>query len=314
MPSLDRVVTLIIDECVSSGQLARFKAYAEDQGIFFQEELKVSAQYSGMPDAQIIHHLLGSDTIFLTNDRPFHNKVLSKSLKSYFVDDDQVTHVAFTGIKVKPDTPLTQKTKVIKPNYHQVSPQIRKSLLPSCSKDLKRLSKKCRRIRNHFDGLDNLALVAVTVSLRGFNGGQLIGVKIRVSSTVGVKALDASESYVLEACEKERAGLVALNYSMITLLLLMLSSVKTEIFFDTDSIALPDMSDENAFGNEVEKNDDLALFTVLADAFKQLEFTPAHKGALIEKLRLKLFDLIRCDSNEIKSGNIADIIKAVCKD
>ena len=313
MPALDRVVTLIIDECVSSRQLVRFKAYAEDQGISFQEELKISAQYSGMPDAQIIHHLLGSDTIFLTNDRPFHNKVLSKSLKSYFVDDDHVTHKTLAGIKVKPDTPLTHKTKVIKPNYNQVSPQIRKSLLPSCSKDLKRLSKKCRRIRNHFDGLDNLALVAVTVSLRGFNGGQLIGVKIRVSSTVGIKALDASESYVLEACEKERAGLIALNYSLITVLLLMLSSVKTEIFFDTDSIALPDMSDENPNVNEVAQNDDLALFTVLTDAFKQLEFTPTPKGALIEKLRLKLFDLIRCDSNEIKPGNIADIIKAVCK-
>ena len=313
MADLDCAVTLIIDECVSSAQLARFKAYAEGQGISFQQELKISAKYAGMPDAQIVHHLLNSHTILVTNDRPFHNKVLSKSLKSYFVDDKHVTHKALAGITVKPDAQLTKKTKALKPNYQPANPKIRQSLLPSCSKDLKRLSKKCRRIRNHFDGLDNLALVAVTVSLRGFNGAQLIGVKIRVSSSAGIKALDASESYVLEACEKERAGLIALNYSLITVLLLMLSSVKTEVFFDTDSIALPDINDEKALVNESTNNDDLVLFTVLTDAFKQLEFTPTHKGVFIEKLRLRLFDLIRTDSNEIKPGNMADVIKAVCK-
>ncbi len=71
MPSLDRVITLIIDECVSGEQLTRFKSHAEDQGIFFQQELKISAQHSGMPDAQIMHHLLNNRTILLTNDRPF---------------------------------------------------------------------------------------------------------------------------------------------------------------------------------------------------------------------------------------------------
>lgn len=309
MSSIDPVVTLIVDECVSGSQLARFKAYAEEQGISYHKALNVSAQYSGMPDAQIIHHLLNQHTILLTNDRPFHNKVLSKDLKSYFADDQHVTHKALPGIKVKPDAPLTKKTKEIKSNYHQVSPSIRFALLPSSSKDLKRLSKKCRRIRNHFDGLDNLELIAVTVSLRAFNGAQLIGVKIRVSSSVGIAALDASESYVLEASEQEQAGLIALNYSLITVILLMLSSVKTVIFFDTDSITLPDVSDEN----EVSNNDCLGLFSQLSGAFKQLEFTPTHKGPYIERLRLRLFDLMASDSNEIKPGNIADIIKAVCK-
>ena len=313
MASSDRVVTLIIDECVSSSQLARFKNYAEGKGVVFQQEFKISAQHSGMPDAQIIHHLLGSDTILLTNDRPFHNKVLSKSLKSYFVDDEYVTHNALQGIKVKPDTPLTKKTKVLKSSYHQTSPEIRSVLLPTSSNDLKRLSKKCRRIRNHFDGLGNLALVAVTVSLRAFNGAQLLGVKIRVSSVVGIKALDASESYILEGCEKERAGLIALNYSLITVILLMLSSVKTEVFFDTDSITLPVINDKNEVVSERAKSDDLALFAVLIDAFKQLEFTPTHKGAFIEKLRLRLFDLMRTNSNEIKPGNMADILNTVCK-
>ncbi|HEY7772705.1 MAG TPA: hypothetical protein VIC26_05970 [Marinagarivorans sp.] len=304
MPSLDDDVTLIIDECVSGQQLTRFKCYAEEQGICFNKELMVSAQYSGMPDAQIIHHLLNKQTLLLTNDRPFHNKVLSKSLRSYFVDDDSITYNALAGIKVKADTPLTKKTKELKSNYRHVNPQIRYALLPSSNKDLKRLSKKCRRIRNHFDGLDNLERVAVTVSRRTFNGAQLIGVKIRVSSTVGLEALDASESYILEACEPKQAGLIALNYSLITVILLMLNGVKTEIFFDADAITLPDISDQS----EVAKNDYLALYSKLSDTFTQLAFTSVHKGARIEKLRLRLFDLIRSDSNEIKLGNIKDAI------
>jgi hypothetical protein len=309
MSSVKSMVTLVIDECVSGQQLKRFEAYAEDKGIIFNNALNVSAQYSGMPDAQIIHHLLDQHAILLTNDRPFHNKVLSKGLKSYFVDDERVTHKTLPGISVKPDTPLTQKTKVLKSNYRHTSPEIRALLLPSSAKDLKRLSKKCRRIRNHFDGLDNLASVAVTVSLQAFNGAQLIGVKIRVSSTVGIAALDASESYTLEPCAREQAGLVALNFSLITVVLLMLNSVKTVVYFDADAISLPDICDEN----EALKNDHLALYAQLTHAFSQLEFTPTNKGPYLQKLRLRLFDLIRTDSNEIKPGNMADIVKAVCK-
>lgn len=327
MPLLERAITLIIGECVTDERFTRFKLYAADQGIVFEQVLNVAAGHSGMSGAQIIHHLLDHHTILLTSNGALHNKVLSKSLKSYFVNDEHISdkflpHINTLSANNKPNSVPVKSAPVPNKNNNSVQPAIRDSLLPTSSKDLKRLSKKCRRIRNYFDGLNNIDSVAVTVSLRAFDGAQLIGVKIRILSAadvevvgietvnveaVNIEVLDASESYILEACEQDQAGLVALNYSLITVILLRLNSVKTVVFFDTDYIALPDKYDKN----KINKNDHLALYFVLINTFEKLEFNPAHKGAYIEQLRLRIFDLISSDSNEIKLGNMADIIKSV---
>lgn len=296
---------LIIDESVSNKQLSRFKAYAKNKRINLTNDLKIADTHSGMPDTQIIHHLLSRHTIFVTNDRPFHNKVLSKGLRCFYVNDEQVTGKTLPGIKIKPDIPQTKYTEEIKSNYHQTITPIRSLLLPSSDKELKRLSTKRRRIRNHFGGLGNLEQVAVTVSLRGGNTDLLIGVKIRVSSNVGIKALDASESYMIEKLDRKYAGIAAIDYALIVPILLMLNSIKTVVFFDKGVIDLPITQEAN-----VKHADEFYdLFFQLYESFEQIEFVPTHKGKLIDRLKIKLINLNKGKSNELKPGNLANIIK-----
>ena len=296
---------LIVDESISNKQLRRFEAYAVKKGINFTNYLKIADTHSGMPDTQIIHHLLSKHTILVTSDRPLHNKVLSKGLRSFYVNDEQLTGKSLAGIKVKPDIPQTQKTQEIKASYHQPQTPIRSLLLPVSDKELKRLSTKRRRIRNHFGGLDNLEQIAVTVSLREINSGILIGVKIRVSSNVGIKALDASESYVFENSDRKNAGIVALDYALMFPILLMLNRIKTLIFFDADIISLPDIQDADI----KHENEFHQLFFKLYESFEQIEFVPTHKGNLIDRLRVKLINLSKNKSNEIKPGNLAEILQ-----
>lgn len=296
---------LIIDECVSNKQLGRFEAYAKNKRIGFTGHLKISEAHSGMPDTQIIHHLLGRHTILVTNDRPFHNKVLSKGLISFYVDDERVTGELLPGIKVKPDIPQTKRTEEIKSNYRQPVTAISALLLPTSDKELKKLRTKRRRIRNHFGGLDNLDQVAVTVSLRDVSTGILIGIKIRVSSNVGIPALDASESYTIEKVDRNNASITALDYALVLVILLMLNSVKTEVFFDSNVISLPNVQDTDLkYANEF-----YALFFQLYESFEKIEFIPTHKGNLIDRLRLKLIKLSKGGSNEIKSESLAKIIQ-----
>jgi len=54
-----------------------------------------------------------------------------------------------------------------------------------------------------------------------------------ISSNCGVKALDASKSYISEKIKSENREIVALNYSLILAIQLMLNHIKTTIFFDT---------------------------------------------------------------------------------
>lgn len=298
---------LIIDECVSNNQLNRFEVYAKKNRINFNNRLKVADTHSGIPDTQIIHHLLSKCTVLVTNDRPFHNKVLSKGLKSFYVDDERVFEKLLPGIKVKPDIAQTKHTDKIKSNYHPPVTSVRSFLLPSLDKELKRLTTKRRRIRNHFGGLENLEQIALTVSLREVNTNILIGIKIRVSSNVGVKALDASESYMIEKGLKKYDGIIAINYALIAVILLMLNGVKTIVYFDSDVIDSPKINDAQV----TDDNDFYALFFQLYKSFEQIEFVPTYKGNLIDRLRIKLANLSKGKSNEVKVGNLVQIIEKI---
>ena len=86
------VKRVVVDESVSSSQLARFKAFAREKGVGISKYLLVREHCPGMPDGQILYHLLDETTIFVTTDRPFHNKVLSKGLAS--VESHKVIPVA----------------------------------------------------------------------------------------------------------------------------------------------------------------------------------------------------------------------------
>ena len=71
--------------------------------------------------------------------------------------------------------------------------------MPKSEKCLKKLRTKRRRIKSYFGGVENMEQVSITVSFKSVRSLMLIGVRFKISSKSGVKALDASESYI---CEK----------------------------------------------------------------------------------------------------------------
>jgi hypothetical protein len=296
---------IVIDESLSTEKLNRFEAYARKKGFWTSGCLLIGKQHPGMPDVQIIHHLLEQNTILVTSDRPFHNRVLSKGLKSYYVSEKTITDKPLKGIKSKPVIQLNKNDLVLKDSYHQPKTEIRSLLLPSSSRHLKKLYTRRRRIRSYFDGLDHLERISAAVSWKSMGTGILVGLRVRVSSNVGIKALDASENYIAESVKLEYRNIVVLCYALVQVIRLMLHSVETTVYYDAAVIHDPIKQTSKDFNETFQ-----LFFNELAGSFKHLEFVPVSKGKHIEKLRAKLDQLIRekKKTNEIVPGNIWEIL------
>ncbi len=298
---------IVIDESVSNTKWRRFEDFAKKQGIGTSEYFFIRQEHPGMPDGQILHHLLSKTTIFVTTDRPFHNKVLSKGLQSYYIDDEKITGRPLRGIRFKPDRFLIKKDSIIKKNYHQPQTAIRSLLMPDSPSKLKKLNTKRRRIRNHFGGLDNLDQIAVTVSYKMEGKKNLTGIRIRVSSNVGIKAIDASESYISEFVPPEHQSIVSICHALVLVIQLTLHSVKTVVYYDADKIDHP-VSQSIIDPGDIY----LCFFNILSECFEHLEFVPTSKGKYMEKLRKKLGVLVgNRKTNEIVMGDILEMLNKI---
>jgi hypothetical protein len=296
---------IVIDESLSTEKLKRFEAYARKKGFWTPGCVLIAKQHPGMPDVQIIHHLLDHNTILVTSDRPFHNRILAKGLKSYYVSEEIITDKPLKGIDAKPVIRLNKNDLVLKDSYHQPKTEIRSLLLPSSSKHLKKLYTRRRRIRSYFDGLDHLERISAAVSWKSMGTEILVGLQVRVSSNVGIKALDASENYITEPVKPEYRNIVALCHALVLVIGLMLHSLGTVVYYDAAVIDDPIKQPSKDFDETFQ-----LFFNELAGSFKHLEFVPVSKGKHIEKLRAKLDQLIRekKKTNEIVPGNIWEIL------
>jgi hypothetical protein len=293
---------IVVDEAVSNEMVVRFQTYLTNKGYKNLDTLFITKKHQGMPDGQILHHLLNSKTIFVTTDRPLHNKVLSQSLKSYYVNKNTFISRKLKGITNK-NYILHKNDLNVKENYHLPKTDIRSLLLPSSEKSLKKLRTKRRRIRSHFDGQEHLNQVAITVSCESNKLSTLFGIKFRISSNVGIKALDASESYIRDKIVPENRTIVALSYALILSIQLMLHFVKTRVYYDS-----PKIDDPLLYLKNEHQTPYSMLFAELTNNFPNLEFIPSTKGLFVERLRAKLGDLSKYNSNEIVAGNIADVL------
>lgn len=92
---------IVVDEAVPNEIVDHFQKNSIKKEYKHFELLFIAKAHPGMPDGQILHHLLNSKTIFLTTDRPLHNKVLSQGLKSYYVNKNTFISRKLKGIKNK---------------------------------------------------------------------------------------------------------------------------------------------------------------------------------------------------------------------
>jgi len=281
---------IIIDEAIPDNQLQNIANFLELKGINYSGFYLIAKEHQGIPDYQIIHFLLNKTTIFFTSDRPLHNTVLSKGYKSYYINGDKFSPKTLKGIKRIKLPAQIKKDLQLKDYYHLPKTEIRHLLLPESEKSLKKLRTKRRRIKS--------------VSYESSKSSILIGVRFKISSNSGVKALDASESYISEKIKSKNNNreIVALNYSLILAIQLMLNHIKTIIFFDSQRFEDPKKYLDNEDQDQYQ-----FIFKKLAENFKQIEFTPSAKGFFIERLRRKLEDLVVSNSNEIVGGRIFEI-------
>ncbi len=294
------VETIVVDESVSESRMKRFKTFAGKQGFWTPNQLFIAREHPGMPDGHILHHLLNKATVFVTSDRPLHNKVLSKGLRSYYINDKTITGKPLQGIHIKPDIVLRKEGLVLKESYFHPNTEIRSLLLPSSEKKLKKLYTKRRRIRNRFGGFDHIDQVAVTVSMRSMGPNTLIGIRIRVSSNVGIKAFDASENYIVEIIPPKSRSIACICHALALLIQLMLYPAKILVFWDTANLG-----DPKAYAAKDPDAPFSVFFKQLCESFSDLQFIAAPKGKYVEMLRRKMNALVgNPKTNEIVPGDI----------
>ncbi len=297
---------IVVDEAVSEELGRQFLSFLRKKGYDGLDILFISKEHTGMPDSHIVHHLLDHSTFFLTTDRPLHNAIIAQGLKSYHCSHGKFISKKFKGIKNKELMPLNKEALILKDNYHLPKTEIRPYLLPSAEKSLKKLRTKRRRIRNHFGGYDNLDLVALTVSWKALNTSTLFGLRIRISTNIGKKALDASENYFRDPIAPPYRGIAAINYALILLIQLMLHGVETVVYFDS-----PKMTNPAHHLSGEDQSPHAKLLATLHENFSEIKFIPSTKGRFIERLRTKLEDLSIGSSNEIVPGNMSEILNKV---
>jgi hypothetical protein len=145
--------------------------------------------------------------------------------------------------------------------------------------------------------------VALTVSWKALKSTTLFGIKIRISTNIGKKALDASENYFRDKIEPQHRDIVAINYGLILSIQLMLHGVRTIIYYDSPKITKPA---SHLGGGDQSRH--TKLFAALQETFSDLKFIPSTKGVFVERLRAKLKKLSTGKSNEIVPGNISEIL------
>jgi hypothetical protein len=297
---------IVVDEAVSEESGRQFLSFLRKKGYGGLDILFISKEHTGIPDSHIVHHLLDHSTFFLTTDKPLHNAIIAQGLKSYHYSHGKFIPKRFKGIINKELTPLNKEALVLKGNYHPPKTEIRPYLLPPTEKNLKKLRTKRRRIRSHFGGYDNVNHVAMTVSWKALNPSTLFGLKVRISTNIGKKALDASENYFCDRIAPPYRDIVAINYALILSIQLMLHGVETIVYFDSPKIINPahHLSGED-------QSPHAKLLGRLHENFSDIKFIPSTKGRFIERLRTKLENLSAGKSNEIVPGNMSEMLTKV---
>ena len=133
------VSRIVVDEAVPRVKLREFEGIAKREGLWSDDHVVIREQHPGMPDGEILYHLLDETTLFVTTDRPLHNTVLTKRLRSWYVGDEGFTDSPLKGVRVKSDKSLGLGSGEPKDSYHLPKTEIRHLLLPESKRKLKKL-------------------------------------------------------------------------------------------------------------------------------------------------------------------------------
>ena len=297
-----KIQKLVIDEGVSTLQLKDFENYCSKKKIEILDLFFIKEKYQQIPDNEIIKHILTKETALFTNDCVFHNKVIRKKLVGFYIsnNDNSITDKYLKDVILKPEKGNGSMKSELKEDYTVEKSEIHELILPSNQQQLKKLNVKRRRIRSYFEGQGNIARVSATVSLHNRKSDSIIGIRIKIASLSGIKSLDATENYILENINPE-IGIIALCQTMFIVIKLMLQSVETEIYFDSERIA-------SDYESNCKNEEYSAIFSLLQSQFTNLKICGVNKHKQIDNLRNKLIQLTNDKTtNELLDSDFEEI-------
>lgn len=203
----------------------------------------------------------------------------------------------------KPDATKSTSTAARKPQT-QAGAKMRPILLPSSDHGLKRISDKRRYIRSYYGGPHRMDEAFVTISWHALADETLFGMRVRITSRVGLKAIDAAESYVLEKIDPEHRNAVALGHAMIFLNQLMLNTLPTTIYFDARKVDIGSLQLDKI-------PDDYRLFLLaLNKCFEKLAIEKTSRGLFVQKLRSMLGIAAKYQhANGVVSGDFDEYLR-----
>ena len=218
--------------------------------------------------------------------------------KSIYIDENEkITEKKLKDIHIPKRNPNLKKSELLS-DYETEKSDIHEKILPDLPRQLKKLRTKRRRIRNHFDGINNIGSIDVSLSAKHHKKQLLIGFKIKIISNTGVKALEGSEAYILEKQHNDEN--IHVCYVLIFLLQLLLHSKEVSIYYDSKEMS----------GNFEENNNSqyLILLTKLKSYFPGIHYHPVNKGYNIENIRKKISIVAQNDKgNQIIPGELEKI-------
>lgn len=290
-----------MDECVSLQ--ARSKFMERKSGFEIQLISKLAPGYT---DDRIILELLNHDTCLLTSDRIFHNKVLSLGLESVYCEDgNHFLSSIIPGFRPRPGLVLSKNSPYPLELFH--GGILRTKLLPASDTKLKKLRTKIRRIKNYFQGFENIDSVAVSLSILTSGDSIIVGTKWRIISDCDIKALNASEQYIIDELQERDHSYLALCYLLIYGIQLRLNKLSTNIYYDKNLLNL----EETGSRHSIETKRLVDLMSNLKNEYDWIQFIPVSDNTRISGLNSKLRSLYEVENNELIEGDLNAIADSV---
>ncbi len=293
----------LLDENVSKNK-AQATLYQCKKSIFVGHVEDLPDQWAGRQDVDLAHYLAKQGrTVFITRDRPFHNALLDNQIPSIYLDSENSTLTLDPLPGIKPRGILAkgkiQESAPVTTDDSEGPPL--QLFVPATARGQKKWRIKRRRVRNYFGGVERMKEIRITVSgRRGSREGEyLVGIRLRIESTAGIKALDAVEAYY----QIVGSAAIALVAAVIVALRLGISGRPVRLFYDCDAIKdLP----EDVLSDQVNEYWDFLKESLGGDV--ELSKT-GGKNPHMAKLNRKLHDLATTKTNEVVPFDVAPLIQ-----
>ncbi|MCZ6672324.1 MAG: RQC-minor-1 family DNA-binding protein [Verrucomicrobia bacterium] len=299
--------TAWIDESLPFDTGSLFGEYAKAKSILSGEWKFISREHPGMMDVDIYGSLLvNKSACLVTSDRAFHNALCNERVCSFFLDTDsaKITSAPLPGVKPRGilarlpsrnhETQVTSRPTVSNPFYSRI-------LEAQSESAQKKLRSKRRRIHNYFGGTGYIERCRLTVAALPSEKYPLVGIRLRVLSSAGINALDATESYCWESSSDLLGAYIQAACLMIQL---RLERIPTDIYYDSLALVEP---------NGLAGSPAFAFWTQLINTFAEIKWHPVgerFRNPRMEALRRKLNTLATRPSNEVKQFNSLQLVQA----